>query len=165
MNILVDIAILFIAGATVFLAGKRGFIATAVHAAGSLISLIMVFCLTGPVSHLLALTPLKDLLSAAGLKAVSMVLIFVLTLLLLRLFGKSLTAFVKKIPFVRKANSLLGLLLGFVLALVRILFFCAAVRMLSSAAALIQLDFLTVNADDTVLYRLFDAIQILKFLF
>lgn len=165
MNILVDIAILFIAGATVFLAGKRGFIATAVNAMSSLIALIMVFCFTGLVSGLLAMTPLQDLLHTAGIKAVSMVLIFVLSILLLRMCGKFLTSMVKKLPFVRKANTLLGLLLGFVLALVRILLFCAAVNLVSSAASLLQIDFLTVNADDTVLYRLFDAIQILKFLF
>ena len=165
MNILVDIVILLIAGSTIFLAGKRGFISTAVNAASSLIALIAVFCFTGLVSGLLAMTPLKELLPAAGIKAVSMILIFVLTVLLLKVCGKSLTALVKKIPFVRKANALLGLLFGFLLAFVRILFVCAAVSFFSSAAGFLGIDFLTVNADETVLYRLFDGIQILKILF
>lgn len=165
MNVLVDIAILFIAGATVFLAGKRGFVLTAVNAASSLISLLMVFCFTGVISDLLAMTPLQDLLHTAGVKAVSMVLIFILTTMILRLFGKALTAVIKKLPFVRKANTLLGLLLGFFLALIRILLFCAAVSLLSASAGLMQIDFLTVDAGSTVLYRLFDGIQILKFLF
>ncbi len=165
MNILVDIVILLLAGVTIFLAGKRGFVATAVNAASSLIALIMVFFFTGPVSNLLAETPLKDLLQTAGLKAVSIVLIFLASLLLLRLCAKLLTSLVEKFPFVKQANTLLGVALGFLLAFVRVLIFCAAVNLVSSAATVLQFDFLTVNADDTALYRLFDAIQILKFLF
>ena len=165
MNIFVDIVILLIAGITIFLAGKRGFITTAVTAASSLIALIMVFCFTGLVSDLLKQTALKDLLHPVGVKAVTMVLIFVATTLLLKLCAKFLTALVTKLPFVKKANTALGLVLGLVLALVRILVFCAAVNLISSTAGLLQADFLVVNADDTILYRLFDAIQILQFLF
>ena len=165
MSILVDIVILLIAGSTVFLAGKRGFISTAVGALGSLIALMAVFCFTGVVSDLLSATPLVDLLSATGVKAVTMVAIFLLVLLLLKSCAKALTRLVKKAPFVKKANALLGLLLGFVLAFVRILLFCAAVNLISTAAGLAQIDFLTVDAESTVLYRFFDGIQILKFLF
>ena len=165
MSILVDIVILLIAGSTVFLAGKRGFISTVVHALGSLIALLAVFCFTGVISELLSMTPLVDLLSPTGVKAVAMVAIFLLVLLLLKACGKALTKFVKKFSFVRKANALLGLLLGFVLALVRILLFCAAINLISAAAQLGQLDFLVVKPEDTVLYRFFDGIQILKLVF
>ena len=165
MSILVDIVILLIAGSTIFLAGKRGFISTVVHALGSLIALLAVFFFTGVFAELLSMTPLVDLLSPTGVKAISMVAIFFLVLLLLKACGKALTKFVKKLPFVRKANTLLGLLLGFVLALVRILLFCAAVNLISAAAQHGQLDFLVVNPEDTVLYQLFDGIQILKLLF
>lgn len=165
MSILVDIVILLIAGSTVFLAGKRGFISTMVGAMGSLVALLAVFCFTGAVSGLLGMTPLINQLPEAGIKAVSMVLIFFLVLLLLKACGRALTNFVKKIPFVRKANAFLGLLLGFVLAFLRILLFCAAVNLISTAAGLAQIDFLTVDAESTVLYRLFDGIQILKILF
>ena len=60
MNILVDILILAIAGVTIFLAGKRGFIRTAVTAASSLIALAVVICFTGLLSGILAATPLAD---------------------------------------------------------------------------------------------------------
>ena len=59
MNILVDILILAIAGVTIFLAGKRGFIKTAVTAASSLIASVVI-CFTGLLSGILAATPLAD---------------------------------------------------------------------------------------------------------
>lgn len=165
MNVFVDLVILLIAGSTVFLAGKRGFISTAVNTLGSLLALMAVFCFTEAVFQLLSMTPLSDLLSPAGVKAVAVVAIFLLVLLLLSACGKALTNLVKKLPFVRKANTLLGLLLGFVLALIRILLFCAAVNLISTAAELGQVEFLVINADETILYRLFDGIQILKLVF
>lgn len=165
MNIFIDIVIFLIAGITVFFAGKRGFVATVIDAAGTLVSLIAVICFTGPISDLLAATPLGDLFREAGIKALSIVLIFVLVNLFMKLFGKTLTSLLGKLPFFKKANTFLGILVGLVVASIRILLFCAAVNLISTVAALLQIDFLTVDAGSTVLYRFFDGIQILKFLF
>ena len=60
MNLIIDLIILAIAVVTVFLAGKRGFIKTAVNAASSLIALIVVFCFTGLLSGILGATPIAD---------------------------------------------------------------------------------------------------------
>ena len=125
MNVFTDLIILLIAGSTVFLAGKRGFITTAVNTLGSLLALMAVFCFTEAVFQLLSMTPLSDLLSPAGVKAVAVVAIFLLVLLLLSVCGKALTNLVKKLPFVQKANTLLGLLLGFLTN-----FFCIACALL-----------------------------------
>lgn len=234
MNLIIDLIILTIAVVTVFLAGKRGFIKTAVNAASSLIALIVVFCFTGLLSGILGATPLADAvhsgaegfvedltesasiaelvqdedgpllsvleklgmdtdefsrwaddlsgsedsmraqvadyiadpITALVMKALSMLILFVATVLLLKLAGKLLTGLVEKIPFVRGANTLLGMALGAILALVRIFVFCAVVGILVSAASMLGLEiFDSFNPADTYLYRLFDAIQILKILF
>ena len=110
------------------------------------------------------------LVAGAGMNvitgALAMLILFVATVLLLKLAGKLLTGLVEKIPFVRSANTLLGMALGVLLALVRIFVFCAVVGILVSAASMQGLGiFDSFNPADTYLYRLFDAIQILKILF
>lgn len=234
MNLLIDLIILAIAVVTVFLAGKRGFIKTAVNAASSLVALIVVFCFTGLLSGILGATPLADAvhsgtesfveglteekslselvqdedgpllsvmdkvgmdteeftawaqtlsgseesmreqvvdyiadpLTALVMKAISVLILFVATVLLLKLAGNLLTGIVEKLPFIRGANTLLGMVLGGLLALVRVFVFCAVVGILASAASMLGLGlFDSFDPANTYLYRLFDAIQILKILF
>lgn len=234
MNILVDILILAIAGVTIFLAGKRGFIKTAVTAASSLIALAVVICFTGLLSGILAATPLADAVhsgtsafveklaenesiadlaqdsegplltaldkvgvdtesfsawaaeltaesdtalreeianyvaepvTALVMKALAVLILYVGSVLLLKLAAGLLTGLVERLPFVRGANTLLGLALGCVLALVRVFVFCAVIGILSSTASITGWTIFAIDPAQTYLYRLFDAIQILNFLF
>lgn len=236
MNILVDLIIVAIAGITIFLAGKRGFIKTAVTAASSLIALAVVICFTGLLSGILSATPLADIVhngtsnfveslaenqsiveltqdqdgplltalekvgvdteafsewaseltaeedeaalrekvvayvaepvTALVMKAISVLLLYIGSILLLKLAAGLLTGIVEKLPFVRQANTLLGLVLGSILALVRVFIFCAVISTLSSTATITGWElFASIDPSQTYLYRLFDAIQILTFLF
>ena len=236
MNILVDLIILAIAGVTIFLAGKRGFIKTAVTAASSLIALVVVICFTGVLAGILGATPLADVVyngttsfveelaenesiadlvqdeegpllstldkvgvdteafsdwaaelvteedeavmrekiveyvaepvTSLVMKALSVLILYVGAVLLLKLAAGLLTGIVEKLPFVRQANTLLGLVLGCVLALVRVFIFCAVIGILASTADLTGWEiFASIDPAQTYLYRLFDAIQILQFLF
>lgn len=109
---------------------------------------------------------IADPVTALAMKAISMLLLFFGTILLLKVFGKLLTAIVEKIPVVRTANTLLGIVLGIIQAVLRVFVFCAVVNLLATATTAIGWDFFaSLNPEETILFRLFDAIQILKFLF
>ena len=234
MNILVDLLILAIAGVTIFLAGKRGFIKTAVTAASSLIALTVVICFTGLLSGILSATPLADAVhsgtssfvenlaenesisslaqdkdgplltaldkvgvdteafsewasnltaesdtalreeivdyvaepvTALVMKALAVLILYVGSVLLLKLAAGLLTGLVEKLTFVLSANTLLGLGLGCALALIRVFVFCAVIGILSSTASITGWTIFAIDPAQTYLYRLFDAIQILNFLF
>ena len=72
----------------------------------------------------------------------------------------------EKIPVVRTVNTLLGIVLGLVQAVLRIFIFCAVVNLLATVASAIGWGiFSSLDPEQTILFRLFDAIQVLKFLF
>lgn len=236
MNILLDLIILAIAGVTIFLAAKRGFIKTAVSAGSSVIALIVVICFTGALAGALESTPLADavhngtesfveglldsdtdsktlaldedgrlysVLDAVGvdtdefadwaqsnlddaeasfrkqlvdyiatpvtsliMRALAMLILYLGAAIVLKLCAGLLTAVVEKLPFIRQANTLLGIVLGIVIALVRVFIFCAIAGILINTAAMTNLPLVSsIDPGKTYLFRLFDAIQILKFLF
>lgn len=109
---------------------------------------------------------IADPVTSLVMRALSTLILFFGTVLLLKLFGKLLTGIVEKIPVIRTFNTLLGLLLGVLLAFVRVLIFCAVVSVIATVATAIGWDFFaSLDPEETILFRLFDAIQILKFLF
>ena len=95
---------------------------------------------------------------------VSVIVIYICARLVLLILTKILDA-VAKLPVLKTANRVLGLLLGIVLAVVRISLFCLIIRVLVDNSEFIGWDFLTaIDTENTLLFRLFEKINIFSFL-
>jgi len=71
-----------------------------------------------------------------------------------------------KLPVLRTANKLLGLLLGIILAVVRIYLFCVLVKFLIPYGQALSVNALSnINPDNTLLFKLFYDFNIFDFLF
>lgn len=238
MSLLLDLILLLIAGVTIFLAAKRGFVKTLLSTASTLVALVIVFLFTSPLTDLLESTALPDavrtntasvidslveqqgaedsqslaldreselytLLEGIGidseslsnwvtehetmvkeefrdelvafvadsvtpmlLSAISVAILFFGSYIALKLLSFLLTGVVEKIPFVRGANHMLGVVLGVVLALIRILIFCTVVRVLLNTSLLSGLGALAgIDPDKTLLFRLFGNIPFIRMFF
>lgn len=96
---------------------------------------------------------------------ISVLLLFFVSRLLLFIVSKILEG-VARLPVLKTANKLLGLLLGLVLALVRICLFCVIVNVLIDNAGFLGSDFLlNLDPDKTLLFKLFAGINIFGFFF
>lgn len=238
MSLLLDLILLLIAGITILLAAKRGFVKTFLSTASTIIALVIVFLFTAPLTDLLESTSLPDavrtntaayidslveeqgagdsqslasdrnselytLLEGVGidaeslsnwvsahentvkeqfrdelvdfiadsvtpmlLNAISVAILFFGSYIALKLLSILLTGVVEKIPFVRGANHLLGVVLGVVLALIRILLFCTVVRVLLDTSLLSGWSVLAgLDPDKTLLFRLFGSIPFVRMFF
>ena len=100
------------------------------------------------------------------LRALSVAILFFGSFIVLKLLSLLLTDIIEQIPFVREANHALGLVLGIVLALIRVFMFCAVVRVLLDTASLSGWSaFAGLDPDKTLLFRLFGSIPFLHLLF
>ena len=238
MSLLLDLILLLIAGVTIFLAAKRGFVKTLLSTASTLVALVIVFLFTSPLTNLLESTSLPEavrtntasvidslveqqdagdsqslasdrdselyaLLEGIGidseslsnwvaehenmvkeefrdelvdfiadsvtpmlLSAISVAILFFGSYIALKLLSILLTGVVEKIPFVRGANHLLGVVLGVVLALIRILIFCTVVRVLLNTSLFSGWSALAgIDPDKTLLFRLFGSIPFVRMFF
>ena len=238
MSLLLDLILLLIAGVTIFLAAKRGFVKTFLSAASTIIALVIVFLFTSPLTEYLENTALPDavrtntaayidnlveekgaddsqslvsdrggelyaLLEGVGidgdrlsdwvvehedlvkeqfrdelvnfiadnvtpvlLRAIAVAILFFGSYLALKLLSILLTGVVERIPFVRGANHLLGVVVGVVLALIRILIFCTVVRVLLDTSLLSGWSALAgFDPDKTLLFRLFGSIPFVRLFF
>lgn len=99
------------------------------------------------------------------LHALSVAILFFGSFIALKLLSFLLTGIIEKIPFVREANHLLGLVLGILLALIRVFVFCAVVRVLLDTASLAGWSVLAgMDPDKTFLFRLIGSIPFLRLL-
>lgn len=95
----------------------------------------------------------------------AVVIIFVAARILLLIASRVLDG-VARLPVLRSFNKLLGLLLGIVLALVRICLFCMAARVLMEHADFLGSDFLAgLDSQKTLLFGLFEKIDLFSFFF
>lgn len=157
---ILDIALLAIIAISVFLGWKRGFVKTAVVAASGIISLIVAMILTGPISD--ALEGID--IGKAFLTLITFVVIYVASKLLLRLLSNILTKLLD-IPVLRPMNKALGIVLGVILALIRAWMFCFAVNLVLNIGGFFDMDFVKdIDTNDTILFDLFDGINIFGFL-
>ena len=100
------------------------------------------------------------------MRAIAMLALYIGSLILLKIVASLLSGVLEHLPFLRQANHLLGLLLGAVMAVVYVFVFCAVVGILINTSSLTGLTALdTIVPEETYLYRWFDAIQILGYLF
>ncbi len=235
MSFLLDLVLLLIAGVTIFLAAKRGFVKTFLSAASTIIALLAVFLFTSPLTDVLEGTSLPEairtntasfvdrlveeqdagdsqslasdpdsklytLLEGVGidreslsnwvtehenmvkdqfhnelvgfiagnvtpllLRAISSAILFFGSYFALRLLSILLTGVVERIPFVRGANHVLGVVIGVALALIRILIFCAVVQVLLDTSFLSGWSALAgFDPDKTLLFRLFGEIPFVR---
>lgn len=105
-------------------------------------------------------------LSTLVMRAVAMLALYLGSLILLKIAASLLSGVIEHLPFLKQANHALGMLLGVVMAAVYVFVFCAIVGILintSSLTGLTALDMIV--PEETYLYRWFDAIQILGYLF
>lgn len=238
MSLILDLAILLIAGLTIFFAVKNGFVKTFLSAASTLIALIIVFLFTAPLTEALeqtalanaihsntesfldqlveeqgagdsyalasdresALYPLLESVGVDGerffrwvgekedlarerfheelvgyiadcvtppiLRALSVAILFFGSFIALKLLSLLLTGVVERIPLVREANHALGLVLGILLALIRVFLFCVVVRVLLDTASLAGWGALAgLDPDKTLLFRLLGSIPFVRMLF
>ena len=99
------------------------------------------------------------------LHALSVAILFFGSFILLKLASILLTGIIEQIPFVREANHALGLVLGVVLALIRVFLFCAVVRVLLNAASLAGWSALAgLHPDKTLLFRLIGSLPFVRVL-
>ena len=111
-------------------------------------------------------TYIADHVTPLLLRALSVAILFFGSFLVLKLVSILLTGIVESIPFVREANRLLGLVLGILLALVRVFLFCAVVRVLLDTASLAGWSALAgLDPDRTILFRLLGSIPFKRLLF
>ncbi len=88
------------------------------------------------------------------LSALSALALFIGSMLLLKLAAFLLSGVIEQIPFLRGANHALGIVLGCVLALLRILIFCFVLRALMNASVLASVPFFSaIDPDKTFLFR------------
>ncbi len=96
---------------------------------------------------------------------VAVILIFAVARILLAIASRVLDG-VARLPVLKSFNKLLGLLLGIVLALVRISLFCMAVNVLVNNAGFMDSDFLAnLDTQKTLLFKLFEKIDLFSFFF
>lgn len=108
-------------------------------------------------------TYIADHVTPLLLRALSIAILFFGSFLALKLLSILLTGIIEQIPFVREANHLLGLVLGVLLALIRIFVFCAVVRVLLDTASLAGWSALAgLDPDKTLLFRLIGSIPFLR---
>lgn len=99
------------------------------------------------------------------LRTLSVAILFFGSFVLLKLLSLLLTDIVEQIPFVREANHALGLVLGILLAVIRVFLFCAVTRVLLDTAALSGWSALAgLDPDKTLLFRLIGNIPFLRLL-
>lgn len=103
--------------------------------------------------------PIIDIIATA----VSIVLLFVGTQILLSILSKVLNL-IAKLPVLRSCNTLLGVILGIVLALFRIFLFCFVMRSLIDNADFLGNDFISaLNPDNTIIFGKLYNIDIFSF--
>ncbi len=113
----------------------------------------LVEYISGPVSTLV-------------MKAIAMLALYLGALIILKIAASLLSGVIERLPFLRQANHALGMLLGVVMAVVYVFVFCAVVGILINTSSLTGLTALDrIVPEETYLYRWFDAIQILGYLF
>lgn len=99
------------------------------------------------------------------LRALSVAILFFGSFLVLKLLSLLLTDLIERIPFVREANHALGLVLGILLALIRVFVFCAVIRVLLDTASLSGWTALAgLDPDKTLLFRLIGSIPFVRLL-
>lgn len=99
------------------------------------------------------------------LGALSVAILFFGSFLVLKLLSILLTGIIEQIPFVRGANHALGLVLGILLALIRVFVFCAVIRVLLDTASLSGWTALAgLDPDKTLLFRLIGSIPFVRLL-
>lgn len=110
-------------------------------------------------------TYIADHVTPLLLHALAVAILFFGTFIALKLLSPLLTGIVEQIPFVREANHVLGLVLGILLALIRVFVFCAVVRVLLDTASLAGCTALTgLDPDKTFLFRFIGSIPFLHLL-
>lgn len=109
---------------------------------------------------------IADYVTPLLLRACSVALLFFGSFLVLKLLSVLLTGVIEQIPLIRSANRFLGLVLGVLLALIRVFLFCAVVRILLDTASLAGWSSLAgLDPDRTVLFRLLGKIPFVRLLF
>ncbi len=105
-------------------------------------------------------------MSTLVMRAVAMLALYLGSLILLKIAASLLSGVIEHLPFLKQANHALGMLLGVVMAVVYVFVFCAIVGILINTSSLTGLTALEqIVPEETYLYRWFDAIQILGYLF
>ena len=100
------------------------------------------------------------------MRAIAMLVLYFGTLIVLKIVSSLLSGVIERLPLLRQANHALGIVLGAVMAVVYVFIFCAVVGILVNTSSLTGLTFFDqIVPEKTILYRWFDAIQILGYLF
>ena len=103
--------------------------------------------------------PLTDIVA----KIIAIIVIFILSLILIAIVARMLDL-VAKLPIIRGANKLLGILLGAVLALFRVCLFCFVMGILIRHADFLGSEFLAgLDASKTLLFKFFSELDIFAF--
>ena len=109
------------------------------------------------------ITYIADHVTPLLLRALSVAILFFGSFIVLKLLSLLLTDIIERIPFVREANHALGLVLGILLALIRVFVFCAVVRVLLDTASLSGWTALAgLDPDKTLLFRLIGTLPFLR---
>lgn len=108
---------------------------------------------------------IADRVTPLLLHALAVAILFFGSFIVLKLLSLLLTDVVERIPFVREANHLLGVVFGILLALIRVFVFCAVVRVMLDTASLSGWSALAgLDPDKTLLFRLIGSIPFLRLL-
>ncbi len=103
--------------------------------------------------------PITDITATA----IAIILLFIGTQILLAIIARLLNL-VAKLPIIRTANKALGILLGIILALLRVCLFCFVIGLLIENSAFLNSDFLaSLETEKTLLFKVFNEIDIFSF--
>ena len=96
-------------------------------------------------------------------KAIAIVILFIGALIVIAIAARILDL-VAKLPIIRTANKLLGVLLGAVLALLRVTLFCFVMGLLIEHSSFLNSEFLAgLDAEKTLLFKFFSELDIFSF--
>lgn len=95
--------------------------------------------------------------------AIAIILLFIGSQIVLAIIARVLNL-VAKLPIIRTANKALGILLGIVLALLRVCLFCFVMGVLIENATFLNSEFLaSLDAEKTTLFKFFSEIDVFSF--
>lgn len=161
MNWLLDIIIAAILIVGIVLGWRRGFIKTAVIATSGILSLLVALLLTKPCSVIFGWLDFPTAL----IRIITFILLYIVMKVVLRLMASILTKLFD-VPFLRKLNKWMGVILSLIIAIVRVLIFCLVMNVLFDAADFLNLGlFDSLEAGNSILFSFFSKFDLFSFIF
>ena len=158
MSIVLDLIILLVIGITIFMAMKNGFVKTVLNSMSFIIAAILSIFIAPAFSNVFRVAGENSAVS-------TYLIVFIVLWLIIRVITILLNKVISKIPILRTANKIAGLILGIVLALFRVFALCTCIDGVLKIGELLKISFLSgISVEKTILFEFFSNINLVKIL-